>query len=132
MSEAIHKFEVDSSEIEIRLISPVDSIPEITRLLHKSYKKLADLGFRYLATHQSDDETLRRLNKGISYLALSKERIISTITLYLNDTDKHSAAWYKNAGISHFGQFGVLPEYQNKGIGNMMMNIIEECILNKY
>lgn len=125
MSEEIYKFEIDSAEIVIRLISPVDSIPEITMLLHSSYKKLADLGFRYLATHQKDVETQRRLNKGISYLALSNERIISTITLYVNDADSHNASWYKKEGVAHFGQFGVLPEYQNKGIGSLMMDIIE-------
>jgi GNAT superfamily N-acetyltransferase len=125
LSEELNKFEIDSAEIVIRLISPVDSISEITMLLHRSYKKLADLGFRYLATHQKDDETQRRLNKGKSYIALSKERIISTITLYMNDTEAHNADWYKKEGVAHFGQFGVLPEYQNKGIGSYMMDILE-------
>ena len=125
MPEEIKKIEIDSAEIVIRLISPADSIPEITMLLHKSYRKLADLGFRYLATHQKDDETLRRLNKGISYIALSNERIISTITLYMNDADGKDDIWYKKQGVAHFGQFGVKPEYQNKGLGSLMMDIIE-------
>lgn len=84
------------------------------------------MGFRYLATHQSDDETLRRLSKGKSYLGISENRIISTVTLYPEDTESHNAYWYKKTGVAHFGQFCVLPEYQKKGIGNFIMQQIEQ------
>lgn len=83
------------------------------------------MGFQYLATHQDDSETEKRLKKGIGYLGLSNDKIISTITIYYKDSDSENDGWYKRKGVAHFGQFGVLPEYQNKGIGNFMMNVVE-------
>lgn len=126
MSEEKYKYKVDTKEILIRLYQTTDSVLEITSLLHKAYRQLADMGFRFVATHQNEAETLRRINKGISYLALSNDKIISTITLYYNDPDTHDAPWYKKKGVAHFGQFAVIPEYQKNGIGNFMMNIVEE------
>lgn len=125
MTENIYKINAGEEEILIRCYKPADPIPEITNLLHTSYKFLADLGFRYLATHQDDSETEKRLKKGIGYLGLSNNKIISTITLYCDDIDSNKSGWYKRKGVAHFGQFGVLPEYQNKGIGNSMMDIVE-------
>ena len=112
-------------ELVIRLYDSSDSISEITALLHLSYKRLADLGFRFMATHQDDSETERRLKKGTSYLAISKGKIISTISLYFKNEESYNSKWYRNEGVAHFGQFGVLPEYQKKGIGNFMMDIVE-------
>lgn len=36
--------------IEVRPLSPADSIPELTRLLHLAYARLAAMGLRYMAT----------------------------------------------------------------------------------
>ncbi len=126
MSEEKYKYKTDNNEILIRIVQASDSVHEITSLLHKAYKQLADMGFRFLATHQNEAETRRRLNKGISYLALSEEKIISTVSLYYNNLDTHDASWYKKSGVAHFGQFAVLPEYQKLGIGNFIMNIVED------
>lgn len=125
MAERIFKLKVDNEEIIIRSSKPADPISEITKLLHTSYKRLADLGFRYLATHQDDSETERRLNEGFSYIGLSDSKIISTMTLYHGRPDPHDSDCYKKDGVAHFGQFCVLPEYQKKGIGNFMMDLAE-------
>ncbi|MEO8211001.1 MAG: GNAT family N-acetyltransferase, partial [bacterium] len=117
---------IDEDEIVIRLFEPTDPITEITKLLHRSYKQLADMGFRYLATHQDESETERRLNNGISYLALINDRIIGTVSLYYGRVKGHDADFYNKEYVAHFGQFAVDPEYQKKGIGNIMMDLIEE------
>lgn len=115
---------VDNEEIIIRPFDRQDPITQITNLLHRSYKQLAEMGFRYHATFQDDDETESRLKKGFSYLAFSKDKIIATISLYYN-SGNHDAEWYNKKEVAHFGQFGVDPDYQKKGIGNLMMNIVE-------
>lgn len=122
---SLFKYRYVKKEIIIRPYKPSDSISEITELLHKSYKQLADLGFRYLATHQDDHETEKRLIKGISYLALDGKKIISTVSLYHNNSESYNCNWYQKKNVAHFGQFGVLPEYQKEGIGNYMMDLIE-------
>ena len=42
-------------DIEIRLIEPSDSIEELTVLINRAYKQLADLGFKYVGTWQGED-----------------------------------------------------------------------------
>ncbi|MBK8550703.1 MAG: GNAT family N-acetyltransferase [Ignavibacteria bacterium] len=125
MTDNIYKIKTAEEEISIRRFTPADPISEITNLLHTSYKFLANLGLRYLATHQDDSETEKRLKKGIAYVGLSNDKIISTVTLYYDDIDSNNTGWYKRKGVAHFGQFGVLPGYQKKGIGNFMMDIVE-------
>ncbi|MEO6694581.1 MAG: GNAT family N-acetyltransferase [Ignavibacteria bacterium] len=122
--ENVYKFQNGNEEFTIRQLKVDDPVNEITDLLHRAYKQLGDLGFRYLATHQDDVETQRRLDNGTSYLALHKEKIIATITLYSNKSDNNSE-FYKRKGVVHFGQFGIDPQYQKKGIGKILMDMIE-------
>lgn len=129
MDEEIYRLSIGEGEILIRPYKDTDDVSEITRLLHSSYKVLADMGFRYMATHQDDNETLKRLTTGFSYLGFSDDRIISTITLYESNKETHGAEWYTEPGVMHFGQFAVSKEFQNKGVGNFMMDIIEDKAL---
>ncbi|MDQ3194058.1 MAG: hypothetical protein M3P82_03555 [Bacteroidota bacterium] len=92
MNEDEYKFVIDLEEICIRPFRFSDPVNGITNLLHKSYKQLADMGFRYMATHQDDSETEKRLKRGISYVALSEGKISSTVSLYENSM-KHKTEW---------------------------------------
>lgn len=123
--DEVHRFEIDVDEIIFRRFKSNDSISEITKLLRRSYKQLADLGLRYLATHQDNDETERRLKKGISYIALCKKKIIATISLYYVKSEISNAKWYERDDVAHFGQFAVDPNYQRKGIGSLIMDKLE-------
>lgn len=119
-------FTTDDSEIIIRPLKPSDSISEITKLLHLSYKKLAEMGFRYFATHQDDIETEKRLTRGYSYIAKLKKNIIGTVTLYFPIKESNGAKYYEVEGVANFGQFAVHPDLQAKGLGNYMLELIEE------
>ncbi len=125
MSEEIYKFKIEDKVIVIRPFEPTDSISEITALLHLSYKKLADMGFRYFATHQDDTETENRISKGYSFVAKSKNKIIATVSMYYPIEDSNGAKFYEKKDVANFGQFAVDPGYQSKGLGNFMMDIIE-------
>src|SRR5688500_18483547 len=71
----------DASRATIRLLTPDDSIADLTRLLHRAYAKLADLGFRFVACDQSDDRTRQRIEGAECYVAVAgAELIIGTIT----------------------------------------------------
>lgn len=41
-----------SDGIKVRSLSPADSIPELTRLLHRAYARLATMGLRYMGLTQ--------------------------------------------------------------------------------
>jgi GNAT superfamily N-acetyltransferase len=81
------------------------------------------MGFRYTATHQDDETTLKRLKKGWPLVAEHDGRIVGTITLYPPAPDSRCEC-YKNT--HHFGQFGVHPAYQQRGIGLKLLQLVEQ------
>lgn len=113
-----------SAALLIRDYRSGDSIAEITRLLHDAYADLARAGFRYLATHQSDEVTERRLARGFPLVAEQGGRLVGTVTLYPPRPD-HMVAWYRNPNVYYFGQFGVSPELQKQGIGLRLLQAVE-------
>ena len=112
------------NSIRIREWRPDDDICRITEILHRAYAQLAELGFRYHATWQGDDVTLKRLSKGTSYLAVYKDLIVGTITLY-TPPSVSGCSWYDRGDVASFGQFGVDPIYQKHGIGSMLLDAVE-------
>ena len=102
-----------------------DDVSEITALLHRAYGQLAELGFRYHATWQGDEVTLKRLSQGVSFIAEKDGKMVGTATLYLPPSQT-GCEWYDRPDVARFGQFGVEPELQGQGIGSSLLDIIEE------
>jgi GNAT superfamily N-acetyltransferase len=109
----------------IREFQSSDAIPPITQLLHSAYAPLARMGFRYLATHQDDAMTLRRLESGFSFLAELDGAIIATVTLRAPMT-RSACAWYREPGVWSFGQFAVRPDLQGQGFGRRLVQWVED------
>ena len=112
------------SDLVIRERRADDSVPAITALLHAAYAELAAQGFRYVASHQDDDVTRRRMDRGTALLVEREGRLLATVTLYPPRPDAF-VPWYRNPGVFYFGQFGVLPSEQGGGIGRRLMNELE-------
>src|SRR5437870_1882276 len=81
------------------------------------------MGLYFLATHQGDKVTKRRLERGESFVIEHNERLIAAVSLY--NSSKSKCDWYSNDGVSYFGQFVVEPAYQNTGIGSGVMKFLE-------
>jgi len=114
----------ESQPVSIRRWRDADDIVEITELLHRAYGQLADLGFRYHATWQDSETTLKRLTRGISYVAQAGDLIVGTITLYV-PPNVSGCDWYDRGDVAQFGQFGVRPTYQKLGIGSLLLSAVE-------
>jgi predicted N-acetyltransferase YhbS len=104
--------------------STLARVPEITALLHRAYRPLADAGMRFYASHQDDAATLGRLRKGEAFLALRDETIVGTITFYPPGTNK-GAPWYERHDVCGFGQWAVEPDLQRHGIGGRLLAHVE-------
>lgn len=100
-------------------------VPELTAILHSSYKRLADMGLRFLATHQPPEMTLKRLKKGKSFLGFAGDELMSTITL-VNGSPTDDCEWYRKPEVGYFTQFAVKPEFQGLRLGRQLMDFIEE------
>lgn len=119
---------LDSSSISrlvLRPLSPDDSIGELTELLHRAYKQLADMGLRFVATYQSEEETRRRTEHGACFVGVIDGRIVATVTYY-DPSRGDGTPWYERPDVAHFGQFAVEPELQGLGVGNRLLGLVEE------
>lgn len=104
-------------------------IDELTEMLHNSYRPLALQGMKYLATHQSPEITMERLENGDSFLGFIDEELISTITL-VKDTPYEQCKWYLKTGVYFFTQFAVKTNYQGLGVGQKLMDFVEEYAIS--
>jgi GNAT superfamily N-acetyltransferase len=112
---------------QIREFRDDDPVTEITALLHRAYKPLADAGMKFVASYQDDERTLRRIKTGRCFLLLHDRNILGLITYYA--PDKKRTDWpaiYVEEGSAHFGLFAIEPTLQKHGYGSMLINHIEQ------
>jgi len=109
----------------IRDYGSSESISEMTSLLRDAYAHLARQGLRYLATHQDDAMTARRLGRGFPLVVYLEGRLVGTATLYPPRYDS-PVPWYRRPEVFYFGQFGVRPELQRRGIGVRILRALED------
>ncbi len=109
----------------IRALSQEDSLDELTDLLHRAYKVLADLGLRFLATHQDVDTTRQRISTGACFVAVLDGKVIGTITYYAPGR-RYGCDYYKTKGVAHVGQLAVEPPLQRLGIAGRLMAFAED------
>ena len=113
------------ADITIRPLAETDSIEELTELLHRGYKVLADMGLNYMASYQDADRTRKRISYGECFVVVHDNRIIGTINFYMPEAVGGSP-WLNREDVCEFGQFTVEPEYQGHGIGGMMVKFVED------
>jgi GNAT superfamily N-acetyltransferase len=125
----VKKFLINNEEYIIREFEEEkDSIAELTNLLHRAYKRLADMGLNFIATFQDEEYTRNYLKKGICYILTGKDKIIGTIFYYTkmwNDAPEI----FKQDDVVLFGKFAVEPDMQQNGLGSAMMDFIEQQAL---
>jgi GNAT superfamily N-acetyltransferase len=117
--------ESEPVEVSVRPITDGDSIAELTDFLHRSYRVLADMGLRFFATHQTEEQTRERIANGLCLLALNDERVIGTI-FYCDPARSGGTGWYDRPDVAYFGQFAVEPSLRRCGLGRMLLEIVEE------
>jgi GNAT superfamily N-acetyltransferase len=120
---------INLEKLTIRRFTNTDSISELTALLHRAYKRLADMGLYFVATHISDEEAKSLIDRGECFIAELDGKLIGTILLY--SKGKYNPPLYLRDDVSVFGKFAVEPEYQKYGIGDMLMKYIEDYVKSK-
>lgn len=117
-----------TSGLTFRRMSPADPIPEITALLHRAYAGQVAMGLKPLAGRQDDTVTRRRCQSGECYLATlddrPRERIVGVILFHEVEPDQ-GPPWFQNSFVDSFSQFAVDPDLQGRGVGAMLLGIVE-------
>ena len=109
----------------IRLFRADDSIAELTQLLHRAYAPLAARGLNFLASHQDEEWTRKRIARGECYVAFHGQQMIGTI-IWRNAQQTRGCPWYDRPDVASFGQFAIDPQWQRQGIGSKLLAIAEE------
>lgn len=110
--------------LHVRRLEPSDSLTDLTTLLHSAYRRLAHMGLRYMATHQSEAVTRERVESGTCLVAIADGRIIGTI-LFKHPEQTVGCPWYDRPEVASLGQFAVDPKIQAQGIGLRLMREVE-------
>ncbi len=113
-----------SREVEIRDLGPSDSMAELTELLRDAYRELGDMGLNYTAVDQDVTVTERRISRGACLVAELEGDLVGTATWYAPGIID-ACDWYRRPGVAVFGQFGVRPSHQRRGIGRRLVAEIE-------
>lgn len=129
MNEKRKKQVVSPDDVVIRPLKEGDSLEELTGLLRRGYKRLADMGLRYLATHQDVATTRRRISYGDCFVAVYHGKIVGTVTYFAPGVNGGSPC-LKRDGVAEFGQFTVDPDCQGNGIGARMVEFMETYARN--
>jgi GNAT superfamily N-acetyltransferase len=113
------------AEPAIRLLSPADSIADLTTLLHRAYARLGALGLNYTAVDQSPEVTRQRLGGGTCYVATLADRLVGTILVHptyaTNDCE-----YFTRPGVACIHQFAVEPGLQGGGVGRKLLARAEQ------
>jgi SAM-dependent methyltransferase/GNAT superfamily N-acetyltransferase len=112
----------------IRPFQPSDPVSRLTDLLHSAYKRLLDLGMKYVATVQEDAVTLDRLHQGQGFVAEDGGVLVGTIVLE-DQKQTSGCTWYDRPEVASFHQFAVDPARQGEGIGLALIRHVEGVAL---
>ena len=107
------------TDIVIRPIQPDDDLASLTELIHAAYAPHAASGLRYWGTHQSVEDTAKRLATGQGFLAVAGGCQVGTITLRMPQPES-PVRLYRAADTWSFGQFAVAPSHKGLGVGKAL------------
>ncbi|WP_233259495.1 GNAT family N-acetyltransferase [Ramlibacter sp. WS9] len=96
-----------------------DGLVRLTQLIHAAYAPQAAKGLHYWGTHQSVDDTRKRLASGHSLVAETEGEIVGTITVRPPQPDS-PVALYRDAGTWTICQFAVDPVSKGTGLGKAL------------
>lgn len=122
-----------TTKVRVRPLELEDSLAHLTELLHRAYKQHADRGIKALAAFQPEEVTRRRITGGECYVGTFLGKVVGTILF--KDAPSTAAGgvagstrieWFERGDVATFSQFAVEPELQGRGIGQVLMQKVEQ------
>jgi GNAT superfamily N-acetyltransferase len=110
--------------VVIRPIEPSDSVEELTKLLHRAYAPLGELGLNYTAVDQTAATTAHRIAKGQCFVAVESSTLVGTIVVD-PPLPKSPCEYFARPEVASAHQFAVAPEHQGRGLGVQLLQCAE-------
>lgn len=104
--------------------SPSDSVPELTGLLHRAYKRLGDAGLNFTAVDQDDAKTGERLEGAIAFVAKDGRRMVGFASAHPDD----GTLLYRQPCVRVIGPVAVDPAMQGQGLGRSLLATLEDAL----
>jgi GNAT superfamily N-acetyltransferase len=116
--------------LTIRLWQPDDSISALTELIHRAYAKHTQRNLKFLAASQTNEITMIRINAAECWVGHAGERLVATILFYppstgVNQMIISDCDWYNRPDVAKFAQLAVDPDYQGRGYGSILLDLVE-------
>ena len=108
-----------TSDLIIRRVGPQDDLSALTELIHAAYAPHAAQGLRYWGTHQSVEDTAKRLQSGLAWLMLQGSKYVGTATLRPPQPES-PVSLYRQVGVHSLAQFCVCPSKKGAGLGKAL------------
>jgi GNAT superfamily N-acetyltransferase len=107
--------------VTLRRFDPeCDSLDELTAMLHRAFARLGAMGLNCTCVDQAVSVTRSRVASGECHVAVCDGTVIGTVTLHAPDPTSLCAV-YRRPDVASMRQFGVEPQWQNRGIGKMLL-----------
>ncbi|MBS1705662.1 MAG: GNAT family N-acetyltransferase [Armatimonadetes bacterium] len=98
---------------------------ELTKLLHRAYKRSKDAGLRYNATHQSVETTERRLMGGDSYIVRLQDGTVIGCATLDRAPDNPYGDYQLTQPTAGLTQFCIEPKLKGREIGKYVVRNLE-------
>jgi GNAT superfamily N-acetyltransferase len=102
----------------------LDSLDELTGILHRSFARLGAMGLNCTCVDQSCKTTLERAKRGDCYVAICDDHLVGTLTVNAPDQNAR-CEFYRHPDVASIHQLGVDPAYQGRGIGKSLLSLAE-------
>lgn len=102
-----------------RPIQANDDLVALTELIRSAYAVHAASGLRYWGTHQTVEDTAKRIAAGHGFLGVLNDQVVATITLREPEPDS-KVPLLAEPGTWSFGQFAVAPMHKGKSFGRQV------------
>lgn len=106
----------------IRVLTNLDDLKRLTRLIHAAYAPHAAGGLRFWGTHQTDQDTAQRFALGQGFVAVLRGEYVGTITVRPPQPTS-PVSLYRQAHIWSISQFAVAPECKGTGLGKALHQV---------
>ncbi len=107
------------SGLIVRALRADDDLQALTELIHAAYAPHVARGLRFWGTHQTVDDTARRMASGEGHVAEIDGRMVGTVTLRRPQPESPVAA-YRDPFAWSLGQFAVAPAHKGRGVGRAL------------